>query len=468
MRMMFIPVRRLVSCLMAGIALWFLSLTGGGCAQIGAPTGGPRDSLAPVLQKASPEMGKLNFSGNRITLTFDEYVEVADLQQQFLMSPTPKTNPTVSGNLRTISIKLRDSLLPNTTYTLQFGNAIKDINEGNILTDFTYVFSTGDYIDSLSLNGSVKMAETGGTDSTLMVLLYRDAPDSAVQTRKPDYSTRVKGDGSFRFKNLPGAEFKVYALKDADGGRTYNSKTEIFAFADETVDTRSGKGSVNLLAYAAEKAPAKPGSSLKAQPEKKLRYSSNQANRLQDLLTDLRLDFNNPLQNIDSTQIILADTNYNRLPGTLLTVDSTRKKITFTVNWSPDRDYVLLLGSGAFTDSAGNQLPKADTMKFKTRRVEDYGRVALRFSNLDLEKKPVIQFLIGDEIKLSAPLTSNQWANSRFLPGEYDMRILYDRNGNGRWDPGDYSQRLQPETVVTLSQKLAIRADWDNERDISL
>ncbi|HCY89635.1 MAG TPA: hypothetical protein DHV17_05190, partial [Chitinophagaceae bacterium] len=223
-----------------------------------------------------------------------------------------------------------------------------------------------------------------------------------------------------------------------------------------------------LLAYAAEKAPAKPGSSLKAQPEKKLRYSSNQANRLQDLLTDLRLDFNNPLQNIDSTQIILADTNYNRLPGTLLTVDSTRKKITFTVNWSPDRDYVLLLGSGAFTDSAGNQLPKADTMKFKTRRVEDYGRVALRFSNLDLEKKPVIQFLIGDEIKLSAPLTSNQWTNSRFLPGEYDMRILYDRNGNGRWDPGDYSQRLQPETVVTLSQKLAIRADWDNERDISL
>ncbi|HSN61141.1 MAG TPA: Ig-like domain-containing protein, partial [Ferruginibacter sp.] len=199
------------------IALYISVTFNSGCAQIGAPTGGVKDTLAPLLVRATPELRKLNFEGNRITLTFNEYVEVLEAQANVLVSPLQKTNPTINYSLKTVTIKLRDSLLPNTTYSIQFGNAIKDINEGNVFPNFTYVFSTGNTIDSLSLKGKVLLAETGLADSTINVLLFRNTNDTAVQKLKPDYMARLKGDGSFIFNNLRAVNFKVYALKDGDG-----------------------------------------------------------------------------------------------------------------------------------------------------------------------------------------------------------------------------------------------------------
>jgi hypothetical protein len=94
--------------------------------------------------------------------------------------------------------------------------------------------------------------------------------------------------------------------------------------------------------------------------------------------------------------------------------------------------------------------------------------VVLRFSNLDLAKHPVLQFVQGEEIKKSYPLTTMEWSNKFVSPGEYDIRILFDDNNNGKWDHGDYSKKLQPEKAITLTLKLAVRANWDNERDIKL
>ena len=99
----------------------------GGCAQISAPTGGSRDTTAPYLVKANPETNKLNFTGNKIILNFSEYIQLQDLQSNLLVSPLQKNNPIISSNLKTITIKLKDSLLPNTTYSFNFGNSIKDI-----------------------------------------------------------------------------------------------------------------------------------------------------------------------------------------------------------------------------------------------------------------------------------------------------------------------------------------------------
>ena len=229
-----------------------------GCAQIGYPTGGVTDSAAPVLQRASPPNLALNFTGNRVTLVFDEYIEVKDLQSNLLVSPLPKINPTITNNLKTINIKLRDTLRPNTTYSINFGNAIVDVHEGNILKNFTYTFSTGSVIDSLELSGRVTLAETGKTDSTLLVLLYEGAVDSTVRSRKPDYITRVNGQGDFKFNHLPGGDFKIYALKDGDGGKTYNSKTELFAFADVDVNPSENPPLVYLFAYAEEKEKPTP------------------------------------------------------------------------------------------------------------------------------------------------------------------------------------------------------------------
>ncbi len=439
-----------------------------GCAQIGAPTGGTKDSLAPVLLKATPDTFARNFRDNRITLSFNEYVEVQDIQNNVLVSPLQKTNPNINYNLRTVTIRLRDTLLPNTTYSINFGNAIKDVNEGNIFKNFTYVFSTGPVIDSLTFSGKVILAETGAPDSTLSVLLYRNLDDTAVQKLKPDYMTKLNGDGSFRFRNLPPGRFNVYALKDGDGGKTYNSKTEIFAFADSAVQSAESPAPVTLNAYAEELQKAiTPVSSVRATIERRLRYSSNLSGT-QDLLQPLVLTFNNRVKMLDTTLFNFTDTNYNKIPNTTPVLDSTKKILTFNPTWAPGQSYLLVINKEAVQDSTGNKLTKNDTLRIITKTPADYGRVTLRFKNFNVGKNPVLQFLIGNALKFSYPLTAAEWSNTRFPPGEYELRVLYDDNKDGVWTPGNYKEKRQPEKAVTLPQKLSIRGDWDNERDIAL
>ena len=132
------------------IAVYYIITIGGsGCAQIIPPTGGPKDTLAPVLLQAVPRDSTTNFTGNKITLNFDEYVQLDNnLQEQLIVSPTPKVAPSIEAKLKTVTIKIKDTLEPNTTYSIDLGNALKDINEGNALRNFTYLFTTGSKFDS--------------------------------------------------------------------------------------------------------------------------------------------------------------------------------------------------------------------------------------------------------------------------------------------------------------------------------
>jgi hypothetical protein len=123
--------------------------------------------LPPVLVNANPPFRSVHFNANKIVFTFDEFVDIQDIQNNLLVSPYPKKAPAVNNKLRTITVTLKDSLRPNTTYSLNFGNAVKDINEGNVLKNFTYVFSTGNVIDSGRVSGNVLMASTGKPDSTI-------------------------------------------------------------------------------------------------------------------------------------------------------------------------------------------------------------------------------------------------------------------------------------------------------------
>ena len=442
-----------------------------GCAQIGFPTGGARDSLAPVLSKASPENYRTNFTGNKITLSFDEYIEIKDLQSNLLVSPLPKNNPSINSNLKTISIKLKDSLKPNTTYSINFGDAIADVHEGNVLKNFTYTFSTGSFIDSLQVKGKVLLAESGKPDSTLLVFLYRNAVDSEVISRKPDYVTKANSTGDFTFSNLPAASFKIYALKDGDGGKTYNGKSELFAFNDAEVNTAEPAIPVILFAYAEEKSTTgnnPPPAAQKKPAEKKLKYNTSASAKLQDILQPLQINFGSGLKLFDASKIIISDTNYRPLTNLLPGIDSTRKQVSVKVNWQPETEYIVILPKEAFQDSADNFLEKTDTIRFTTKKLADYGSIVLRFKKIDITKHPVIQFLQSDAVKFSYPVTSTEWSNKLFTPGEYEVRILYDTNNNGIWDPGDYKSKLQPERAVSLPQRLNIKADWENEREIQL
>jgi len=448
--------------------IYGLAVSNAGCAQIGMPTGGPKDSIPPRLVSASPKLNSTNVTGNKITLTFNEYIDLKEIQSNVLISPFPKKNPAIDFKLKTVTVKLKDSLLPNTTYSINFGNAIVDNNEGNPFKDFTYVFSTGNNLDSLMFSGKVLIAETGRVDSTLMAFLYRNADDSAVQKRKPDYMTKINGDGSFHFKNLPAGKFNIYALKDGDGGKTYNSKKELFAFADSAIIISENTEPVLLYASALEKESRAAPTAKPAGPDKKLKYNLITGSPFQDLLNPFELDFNKPLKKFDPSKIILTDTNYKPIPATTWSIDSSRTKIFLTNKWQEDMQYRLILDSTAISDSTDKSIAKTDTLRFLTKKEADYGNVVLRFSNLDLAKRPVLQFILGEEVKESYSLSSAEWSKKLMLPGEYEIRILFDDNNNGKWDHGDYSKKLQPEKAISLTQKLGVRANWDNERDIKL
>ncbi|MEJ7674676.1 MAG: hypothetical protein WKF59_18745 [Chitinophagaceae bacterium] len=159
----------------------------------------------------------------------------------------------------------------------------------------------------------------------------------------------------------------------------------------------------------------------------------------------------------------MTDTLNNILKDVLVTTDSTGKKLLIKTKWLQDAAYKLVIAKDFAADSTGLALIKSDTIRFKTKGETDYGIVRLKFLNFDKTKNPVLQFVQNNEVINSYPLTSEIWNGPLFNPGEYDMRILYDSNKNGKWDPGDFSQKRQPERVFSISQKLSVRANFEQD-----
>jgi uncharacterized protein (DUF2141 family) len=201
-----------------------------GCANIVTPEGGPRDLAPPVVLESDPPDRSLNFRGREVRITFNEFPELKDLASQLFVSPPLGETPDVHLRGKSMYIRLPDSLAENTTYTLYFGNAIRDITEANILKDFTYSFSTGPTRDSLEMKGRVEDAFTREPVADVLVCLYRGREDSLFTTRPPDYITRSREDGSFSVYNLPADSFRVYALKDANGNAYFDLPNEAIAF----------------------------------------------------------------------------------------------------------------------------------------------------------------------------------------------------------------------------------------------
>lgn len=145
-----------------------------GCAKRGSITGGTKDTIAPVLKSSLPKNFSTNFTGKEIKLVFDEYVKLKNANKQLIISPPMKNQPEILpyNASKIVTIKIKDTLLPNTTYSFNFGQSIEDNNEGNPYSQFKYVFSTGSYIDSLSLNVRVKDALEKKTDNFVSVMLY--------------------------------------------------------------------------------------------------------------------------------------------------------------------------------------------------------------------------------------------------------------------------------------------------------
>ncbi|HKO79611.1 MAG TPA: Ig-like domain-containing protein [Chitinophagaceae bacterium] len=446
-----------------------------GCATIIPPEGGPRDSLPPVLTKANPDDSSRNFTDKTIVLSFDEYVDAENYQQEMIISPIPENMPTVTRKLSTITVKIRDTLEPNTTYSLNFGNTIKDVNEGNVLKNFTYIFSTGSYFDSLGFSGNVLLAETGGLDSTLTVMLHKTNIDSAVVNDKPRYVAKLDSAGNFRFRNLPPDTFYLYVLKDESRSYRYMDKTQLFGFADSAVIVTSNTKPVTLYAYASKEEPAKKAPSASAgrsnrAADKRLKFSTNLQGNQQDLLDKLVFTFETPLKTFDSSKVhFTRDTTYTPITGYSWEKDSTLKTVTLNYTWQEGVKYDIILEKDFATDTLNQQLLKPDTISFKTKERKDYGKLTIRFRNLDLTKNPVLLFVQNNEVKKSFPLTSTTFSQTLFPPGEYNLRILNDENKNGVWDPGEFfEKRKQPELVKPVQRAINVKANLDTPFDIDV
>jgi hypothetical protein len=203
------------------------------CAQVVTPNGGAKDTRPPVAIKYNPDSAAVNANTQRIVIAFNEYITLSNINEQLIISPPLATPPEVNIRRKEIVIDFRDTLRPNTTYTLSFGNSIRDITEGNVLDNFRYVFSTGPVVDSLRIRGRVTDAFTLAGEKDVLVILYNTAADSAPLKQRPWYFTKTRADGSFELTNLRAGNYKVIALTDKNSDYLWQSAAgERIAFRD--------------------------------------------------------------------------------------------------------------------------------------------------------------------------------------------------------------------------------------------
>ncbi len=226
------------------------------CASMGRPEGGPRDEMPPVFVRSNPMPGELNVAHNRLTFDFDENIQLDDPQNKLVVSPAQRTTPLISSNGRRITVELRDTLLPNTTYSIDFADAIKDLNEGNVLDGFAMNFATGDSIDSLRISGMLFEARNLEPAQGMLVGVYSNLSDTAITTTAFERITKTNQLGQFTIRGLKPGNYRVYAVNDIN--RDYHwDRSEDVAFYDVTIspstkpieiaDTLEGAGGADSI-----------------------------------------------------------------------------------------------------------------------------------------------------------------------------------------------------------------------------
>ena len=213
-----------------------------GCAKRGTPTGGPKDSIPPVLVNASPKLNSINFDSEEIKLTFDEWIKLDKVQEQLIISPPLEKSSyeikPLSGVTKKVFLKFLDSLAPKTTYTINFGNSIQDNNENNPLTFFSYTFSTGETIDSLYIRGNTKDAFSQESDEFISLQLYRvDSlfKDSIIFQNKPTYISNTLDSTNYKFQNLKEGKYLLIALKDVGNNYFFDPFYDKIGFIDSLI-----------------------------------------------------------------------------------------------------------------------------------------------------------------------------------------------------------------------------------------
>jgi len=217
-----------------------------GCASMKNPEGGPIDKTPPKVLKMEPKDLTRNFNSQKIVITFDEYFNIQNEAKEFSVSPEQERPPILKKDGKKLEIIFQDSLERNTTYTLNFGKAIVDIHESNILKNLTYAFSTGPFLDSLSISGKVTNLLTGKPEIDATVFIIPLSRDSIFGKKKAPISTSTDSSGLYILKNLKTETYKVYALKETGGDKIYQQRTDEIGFVKEPITLTKNMTDVNI------------------------------------------------------------------------------------------------------------------------------------------------------------------------------------------------------------------------------
>ncbi|MFN7013455.1 MAG: Ig-like domain-containing domain, partial [Bacteroidia bacterium] len=203
----------------------------------------------PKVIKSTPGNFETNYTGNSLTLQFDEFVVLKDASSEIVVSPMIGNSPKIKIKGKTVEIKFDSIPQPNTTYTINLGKSIADYNEGNLLDSTLFVFSTGSVIDTLTIKGKITDAEWGKAEKDMFVMLFSDTSDSVPLKKQPDYIAKINENGEFQIKHIKNGTYRVFALSDMNANYLFDLPDEKIAFTDQFVKFDSSLVFVNLSAF---------------------------------------------------------------------------------------------------------------------------------------------------------------------------------------------------------------------------
>ncbi|SFW30604.1 Ig-like domain-containing protein [Sinomicrobium oceani] len=525
----------------------FIFLTLLNCAKRGSPTGGEKDTTPPKMVLAEPDTSSIHFKAKKIRIYFDEYIKLKDLQKQLIVSPPMKTTPQITPQgsaSKYIDIKISDTLRENTTYVFNFGQSIVDNNEENPYSFFKYVFSTGDYVDSLTVDGYITDAIQKKPDNFVSVMLYEidsTYTDSIVYKQVPTYITNtLDSANTFQITNIKAGKYMLIGLKDNSNTNTYVPKTDKIAFLKDFIEVptdsvyrlnlfkdnsfyraaRPSLAAKNRIIFGYEgTADSLDITLLHPSPPADFRYrilKDKEKDTMHYWFTPIEADslifkVTNPVAVVRDTFTVKIKDLYkdslslsaeqkgslsfkkpfsiganiplsaiHKEKISLLNKDSLavnftqeidKKKNMVRLDWEklPNEKYRLLLMPGAIEDFFGEV---NDTLSYNlsTKSFADYGNLRMILHHVD--SFPIIIQLTTEkgEVKdeVFAKEAQPHYDFNYLDPGKYLLRVIYDQNGNGKWDTGDYLEKRQPERVSHYPEILDIKANWEIEQDFTL
>lgn len=387
-----------------------------GCASVQSPTGGPRDTIAPKIISENPINLNTNFSAKTIKIEFSELIKLNNETSEVSISPAVERFPDFKIRKQFLDISFQDTLEEKTTYTINFGKAVGDVNENNLLKNYTYVFSTGNTIDSLTISGSVVSALTKDK-SDITVFILPLTQDSLLGKKKPSIFTTTDSAGNFKIQNLRENTYRVYAVKEqGQGDRIYNSANEEIGFASEPVVLNKNTSGINIKTF--KEAPQKL-----AIQDKRIESDGR-----------ISLIFNKPALSPGLKILVPANTDNSK------TVEFTPSLDSASV-WIPDLTFdsleVALLDQGK----------PIDTVTLRRNKKDTYTKNVFLSANLSNKKlRPGTNFIVTS----SAPITTID--PSKFILLEDSVKV----------------SGIEVTRIGGAERKIQVKYPWRNQRKYTL